>query len=180
MKQPDIKLNPHPKMRYEITLTIEDAPGAFDAVNGSAGYLVSNDRCVPLEPFSGAQHVPRKDLPMVLTHVSDKVYKGTLYLDYLQDEDYFGLGLCRWSMPFADFSLYIGNLTFAHSIALADILAGKSVKRYFNQRSYFSEDAKSKRDGHPRVSSGNANRADFGDESKTTFSMMLSAQEKFE
>lgn len=23
MNQPDIKLNPHPKMRYEITLTIE-------------------------------------------------------------------------------------------------------------------------------------------------------------
>ena len=180
MKQPDIKLNAHPKMRYEITLTIEDAPGPFDAVEGSAGYQVSNDRCVPLQPVSGARHTPRKHVPIALTRVSDKVYKGELYVDLLQDEDYFGLGLCRWSMPFANFGLQIGNLVFGHSIALEDILASKSVTRYFNNQSYFSEDAKSKNDNHPRVSSGNANRSDFGNESKNTFSTTLTAKEKFQ
>jgi hypothetical protein len=180
MKQPDIKLNPHPKMRYEITLTIEGAPGPFDAVEGSTGYEVENSSCVPLTPFSGATLVPRKHIPMALTRVSDKVYRGELYVDLLQDEDYFGLGLCRWSMPFADIDLQIRNLAFAHAIALKDILASKSVTRYFNNRSYFSEDARSRKDGHPRVSSGNAERSDFGAESKNTFSTTLTAREKFQ
>lgn len=117
---------------------------------------------------------------MVLTRVNDKVYKGELYVDLLADEDYFGLGLCRWSMPFADFGLQIGNLVFGHSIALEDILAGKSVTRYFNNGSYFSEYAKSKKDDHPLISSGRANRSDFGQDSKNTFSTTLTAKEKFQ
>lgn len=180
MKQPEIKLNPHPKMRYEITLTIEDAPGPFDAVEGSAGYQVSNDRCVPLQPISGAQHTPRKSVPLSLTRVSDKVYKGMFYVDYLQDEDYFGLGVCRWSMTFVGFSLQIGNLVFSHSLDLNEALVGKPVPRYFNNRSYFSEDAKSKRDDHPRISSGNAQRSDFKEDSNNTFSMTLTAKENFQ
>ncbi|AIA69641.1 putative exported protein [Pectobacterium atrosepticum SCRI1043] len=179
MEKIDIKLNPHPKMRYEITLTIEDAPGPFDAVKGSAGYEVANGDCVPLTPFSGATLTPRKNVPMALTRVSDKVYKGELYVDLLTDEDYFGRGLCRWSMPFANFALQIGNLTFAQSISLEDILASKSDTRYFNKLSYVSEDARSPKSDHPRGSSGNASRAEFKDPTNT-FSISLSAKEKFQ
>ncbi|MDM0040267.1 hypothetical protein QTH89_10545 [Variovorax sp. J22G21] len=180
MKQPDIKLNPQPKMRYEITLTIEDSPGPFDAVEGSAGYEVANGNCVPLTPFSGATLVPRKRVPMALTRVSDKVYKGEFYVDLLTDEDYFGLGLCRWVSTGINASLRIGNLSFGPFLSLNEIATKKSATRYFNRRSYFSEDAKSKRDDHPRISIGNANRSDFGDESKNTFSTSLSAEERFE
>jgi len=179
MKKPDIKLNPHPRMRYEITLTIEDAPGPFDTVEGSAGYEVANGSCVPLTPFTGATIEPTKNVPIALTRLSDKVYKGEIYVDLLADEDYFGLGLCRWSMPFADFGLRIGNLLFGHSIALNDILEGKSDTRYFNHRSYFSDDAKSQKDNRPRVSSGRANRSDFKEDSKSTFSTTLVAKKKF-
>ena len=179
MKKPEIKLNPHPKMRYEITLTIEDAPGPFDAIEGSAGYEVANGACVPLTPFSGATITPTKHVSIELTRVSDKVYKGELYVDLLMDEDYFGLGICRWSMPFSDFDLQVGNLALAHSISIEDILAGNSVTRYFNNRSYVSEDAKSRKSDHPRVSSGKANRSDFKEDSKTTFSMTLAAKKKF-
>lgn len=178
MKKTDIKLNPHPKMRYEITLTIEDAPGPFDAVEGSAGYEVTNGSCVPLTSFSGATLVPTKNVPIALNRVNDKVYKGEIYIDLLEDEDYFGLGLCRWSMTFANFGLPIGNLLFGHSISLKDILRGKSVSRHFNKRSYFSEDAKSKKGTHPRLSIGNADRSEFGNESKNTFSTTLSVEEK--
>lgn len=174
MKKPDIKLNPHPKMRYEITLTIEDAPGPFDAVEGSAGYEVANGSCVPLTPFSGATLTPEKDVPMALSRVSDKVYKGELYVDLLVDEDYFGLGLCRWSMPFANFSLRIGNLAFGHSIALNDILANRSATRYFSTLSY-RESAPLKDGERPWVNSGNAQRSDFK-EPKSTFSMTLTAK----
>ncbi|MDM0038258.1 hypothetical protein QTH89_17650 [Variovorax sp. J22G21] len=180
MKKPDIKLNPHPKMRYEVTLTIEDAPGPFDVIDGSSGYDVSNDRCVPLEPFSGARPTPEKSLPIALTRVSDRVYKGTLYVDHLKDEDYFGLGVCRWSLTSVGFGLRVGNLIFSHSLDLDEVLAGKSVPRYFNKHSFVSEYAKAKPDGHPLITSGNAHRSDFKEDSNNTFSTTLSAQEKFE
>lgn len=178
MKKPDIKLNPHPKMRYEITLTIEGAPGPFDAVEGTAGYEVTNGSCVPLTPFSGATLTPEKDVPMALIRVSDKVYRGELYVDLLTDEDYFGLGLCRWSMPFANFSLRVGNLVFGHPLALNDILEKKPVTRYFSMLSY-RESTPSKDGERPWVISGNAQRSDFK-EPKSTFSMTLIAKEKFE
>jgi|GEM_PF-2561263 len=34
MKDPNIKQNPHPEMRSDITLTIQSAPGPFDVVAG--------------------------------------------------------------------------------------------------------------------------------------------------
>lgn len=179
MKNPDIKINPHPKMRYEITLSIEGAPGPFDAVKGSAGYEVTNGACVPLTPFSGATLKPDKNVPMSLNRVSDTAYKCDIYVDLLMDEDYFGQGLCRWSMRFVDFDLQIGNLAFAHSISLDDVLAGKSATRYFNNLSYVSEDAKSPKSDHPRISSGNPERADFTDP-KNTFSMTITAKENFQ
>ncbi|MCZ2498389.1 hypothetical protein GN316_16635 [Xylophilus sp. Kf1] len=179
MKNPDIKVNPNPKMRYAITLTIEESPGPFDSVNGSAGYEVTNGACVPLTKFSGATVIPNKNVPMSLTSVGATAYKGDVFVDLLTDEDYFGQGLCRWSMRFVDFDLQIGNLAFAHSISLEDVLAGKSVTRYFNRLSYVSEDAKSPKSDHPRVNSGNPNRADFTDP-KNTFSITITAKENFQ
>lgn len=44
MKTPDIKQNSHSKMRYEVTLTVNSAPGPFDAVMGFVQYTVMNDR----------------------------------------------------------------------------------------------------------------------------------------
>lgn len=179
IKKPDINVNPHPKMRYEITLTLEGAPGPFDSVNGSAGYEVTNGACVPLTPFSGAKLTPHKNVPMSLSRVNDTTYTGDIYVDLLTDEDYFGQGLCRWSMRFVNFDLEIGNLAFAHSISLDDVLAGKPDARYFNNLSYVSEDAKSPKSDHQRVSSGNASRTQFKDPA-STFSMTLSAKEKFQ
>ncbi|RST45009.1 hypothetical protein [Variovorax sp. DXTD-1] len=180
MKKPDIKLNPHPKMRYEITLTIENAPGPFDAVEGSLDYQVQNDRCVPLQPVSGAKPTPSKHLPLAFTRISDKVYKGEFYADLLQDEDYFGLGICRWSLTFASAYLNVGNWKFGPFISLEDILASKPVTRYFNNESYFSEEAKSKRsDNPPATDDGRTHRSDFK-EPKNTFSTTLVGREKFQ
>lgn len=179
IKKPDIKVNPHPKMRYEITLSIEGAPGPFDSVDGFTGYEVTNGACVPLTPFSGATLTPSKNVPISLSSVSDTAYRGEIYVDLLRDEDYFGQGLCRWSMRFVDFDLQVGNLAFAHTLSLDDVLAGQSVTRYFNSLSYASEDAKAPKDDHPRVSSGNASRTQFNDPTNT-FSLTLSAKENFQ
>ncbi|WP_049623669.1 hypothetical protein [Frateuria defendens] len=171
VKSPDIKQNPHPKLRYEITLVIKDAPGPFDSIAGSVDYKVENDRCVPLTPISGATVAPEKSVPLVFTRISDNLYKGTLYTDLMQDEDYYGMGVCHWAMVGAGVDLKVKNVDFSPSIFLKDIFARQSVTRYFSNRSYFSADL-------ARVDIGNVNRSDFEEEAKETFSVTLMVEEE--
>jgi hypothetical protein len=53
LMNPDIRQNPHPKMRYDITMTIEGAPSPFDSVNGHMQYDISNERCAPEDNLAG-------------------------------------------------------------------------------------------------------------------------------
>ncbi len=170
MKTPDIKQNPHPTMRYEITVTIDGAPGPFNAVEGYVLYQVANNQCIPLEPVSGATPVVEKRVPLVLTPVGDNVFKGTMYVDLMQDEDYFGMGVCHWTVAGLGANPKVKNLVFSPGITLNDIQAQRSVPRYFSNRSYFNAD-------NPRVVTGNARRADFESEAKDTFSITLTAKE---
>jgi len=172
MKNPDIKQNPHPKQRYDITLKIDGAPGPFDAITGSVDYRVSNGRCVPLTPISGATLEPEKNVPLVFTRVSDNVYKGTLYIDLFLDEDYYGLGVCHWDVVAAGIDLTIGKLDFSPSIFLDDIKSGKPVIRYFSRRAYLEYRNTS------LVDIGNAHRDDFKEDAPHTFSTTLTAEEQ--
>jgi len=136
MKTPDIKQNPHPKMRYEITMTIQGAPGPFDSISGFVQYKVSNDRCVPLTPVSGATLPPEKSVPLELSHVSDNVYKGTLYVDLLQDEDYYGLGVCHWAVVAATASLKVKKADFSPDLFAESVLKQASETRYFSKKQF--------------------------------------------
>ena len=136
MKTPDIKQNPHPKMRYEITMTIQNAPGPFDSVSGFVQYKVSNDRCVPLTPISGATLPPEKSVPLELSHVTDNIYKGSLYVDLLQDEDYYGLGVCHWAVVAATVSLTVKKADFSPDLFVNSILKQSSETRYFSKKQF--------------------------------------------
>jgi hypothetical protein len=172
MKTPDIQQNPHAKMRYEITVKIDDAPGPFESVQAIAQYDVANDRCVPLTPGSGATIPPDKSVPITLTKSGENTYHGEVYVDLLEDADYYGLGVCHWTMSSVSMYLQHQKLTFPPSISLANIIAQKSETRYFNKRSYAQADTQ-------RVDTGNPNRADFKSEADNTFSVSMSARENF-
>lgn len=177
MKQPEIRFNPHPGARYEITLTVQDAPGPFDAIEASVDYQVANEQCVPLAPVSGARLTPRKHLTIALSRVATNVYKGELYLDRLADQDYFGLGVCRWSVTGAGAILRIGGTEFSAPIFLEDIVTKQPASRFFSALSY-RESAPLPQGQEPWVDAGSARRSDFKDPN-STFSATLVAEEKF-
>ncbi|RYH55861.1 MAG: hypothetical protein EON54_12470 [Alcaligenaceae bacterium] len=177
MKQPDIQFNPHPKMRYEITLTVQDAPGRFDAVDASVDYQVANEQCVPLAPVSGARLSPRKHLPVALVPVSANVFKGEFYLDRLADQDYYGLGVCRWSVTGAGATLRVGGTEFSAPIFIEDILAKRPASRFFSALSY-RESAPLPQGQEPWVDVGSAKQSDFRDPA-STFSTALVTEAKF-
>lgn len=178
MKTPDIKQNSHPKMRYEITMTIQGAPGPFDSISGFAQYKVSNGHCVPLTPISGATLPPESRIPISFTRVSDNLYKGVIYTDLMQDEDYYGLGVCRWSVVAASADLKIGGTALSPAIFHDDIVAQKSVATYFVNSDYLDSGSAN---GEERVVSGNPDRAFYLPASRTDlFSITLAAREDFQ
>ncbi|WP_090177996.1 hypothetical protein [Luteibacter sp. UNC138MFCol5.1] len=136
MNKPDIKLNPHPKMRYEITMTVEGAPGPFEKIEGHVDYHVSNPNSVPLTPFSGATVEPQADAPLTFEHVGGNVYKAFFYADRFLDEDYFGQGVCRWSLVGVTGNLIHEPITFSPSIFKDDVFSGRAVTRWFANDSY--------------------------------------------
>ena len=136
MKNPDIKQNPNPVKRYEVTMTIDGAPGPFDSVDGFMGFDVKNDACVPLTKFSGARLPPEKSVPFVLRQISGNVYRGVIYMDLLQDEDYYGLGVCHWSLTSVGAVLTKAKVGFTLSLSQGDLEAHKPATNYFTIASY--------------------------------------------
>ncbi|NYE27394.1 hypothetical protein HDE78_000319 [Rhodanobacter sp. K2T2] len=136
MTTPDIKFNPHPTKRYELTVTIKDAPGPFDSMQTYVLYDVTDPFCVPTLPGSGATNEPRKSVPLTLTKVGENTYTGTFYSDLIKDEDYSGKGVCHWKLSAVSMYLRHEKLTLPPSITWENILAGKPQTTYFSGLSY--------------------------------------------
>ena len=171
MNKPDVKLNPQPRMRYEITIKVANAPGPFDRVEGVVDYRVSNDNCVPLTPVTGATVAPEKRVPVVLTHSGGNVYTGEIYGDLLQDEDYYGKGICHWSVVAASANLFVKQVDFSAPLFHDDLLRGKPVTRYYSNRSYATTRVE-------RLDTGETDRSQYQDEANSTFSITVRAEHR--
>ena len=91
------KLNPSPRKAYELVLRLKDAPGDFAVVEGVAQYDVTNeDQCGRIEPATGTAARITSQEPVELRKVAEGEYRGTLYVDRMLDEDYYGRGVCKW------------------------------------------------------------------------------------
>jgi hypothetical protein len=169
MKKPDIKLNRQPRMSYEITVKVDNAPGPFDRIEGVVDYRVSNEVCVPLTPVTGATVAPEKRAPVVLTRTgSSNVYRGEVFADLLQDEDYYGKGVCHWSVVAASANLWVKQVDFSASLFHDDLLKGNPVTRYYSNRSYATTQM-------GRVDTGETDRSQYQDEANAIFSVTISA-----
>ena len=138
----DYKLNPHPKQRYDITMTIANAPGSFASVKSWMQYDVINSQCLPppdSNPQGTSNHMTRP-VPFELTRVSDTEYIGTVYTDFLLDEDYYGRGLCHWKLLNVGVDLKSTGAeketSFLPSISLKDLRARKAVTLHFWERGF--------------------------------------------
>ncbi len=130
MDDSHIKQNPHPKQAYEITVTIRDAPGPFDSVRGAMAFEVENDECVPWDPVSGGRKVPTSYPPVPLEPLGSGRYQGIIYLDLLQDDDYFGLGTCHWHFNGLIVTLGAFNRTFGADFTTEQIRAQSIGDQY--------------------------------------------------
>ncbi len=177
VNEPDIKLNPHSKMRHELVLTIEDSPGPFDVVEGGVFYKPANSHCVPLVYEKGSLFALGKHVPFALTLIENSTYKGEFFTDLLVDEDYFDKGLCHWVVDFVGVNLKKASVTLNPSInvnptiTFRDDMDKNPVTRFFPNQVYLADDR--------TTLSGYVTRSDIPGDSRGSFSTTLRVEEKF-
>lgn len=120
---------------YEITLEIENAPGPFGHVVAEMDYDVADRRCMPrLGGMSGTRVQGTQVIPVRLERIGPSTYRGVVYDELLVDEDYYGLGICRWRFEGVGFGLQAtgsdADTRFGEYLSRNDITAGERVRGY--------------------------------------------------
>ncbi|MCC4606185.1 hypothetical protein HG421_00975 [Xanthomonas campestris pv. badrii] len=142
------KLNPSPRKAFEVTLTLKDAPGAFGLVQGAAQYDVSNEaECGKIQPETGTAGRITSQEDFALKKVSDTEYRGTVYLDLMQDEDYYGRGVCHWEFSGASVLLKATGAEeetrFLSFIEAKTVTAQQALTKYYWAKGYPRSESKS-------------------------------------
>ncbi|WP_349984394.1 hypothetical protein ABRP17_016980 [Stenotrophomonas sp. WHRI 8082] len=135
------KLNPAPRQAYEFVLKIDDAPGPFAVVEGSAQYDVVNEQeCGRIVPATGRAGRITSQENVQLQKVGDNEYRGTVYLDLMQDEDYYGRGVCQWKFSGAGAMLKAtgaaGETRFLSFIEADRFVKGDSETQHYADMGY--------------------------------------------
>lgn len=131
--------NPNPKRRYDITMTIKNAPGTFEDVSWGAQYDAPD--CVyMMDGTAGVHGNVDTAIAIDFKKIDAATYIGTIYLDAMLDEDYFGKGECKWQFTGAYARLRAtgkGEETlFVSFIDPKDVAATKTITSYYLFRDY--------------------------------------------
>lgn len=100
---PIAKTNPNPAQGYEITVELVDPPADIRSIAGEAHFGVSSRACLPYQDriarvTIGTSYIKK----FALTQVGENTYQGRIFLDWPIDEDYYGLGVCKWKIATVD------------------------------------------------------------------------------
>ncbi|TQM17458.1 hypothetical protein FB548_0842 [Pseudoxanthomonas sp. 3HH-4] len=98
-ESPVAKTNPNPTQRYEITVGLVDPPADIKRISGEAHFSIPDVACMPT-PDRIAGYTPGSSYikNFSLTYAGGNTYKGHIFLDWPVDEDYYGLGVCKWEI----------------------------------------------------------------------------------
>ena len=98
---PEVRLNPSPQQRYEITLTIEDPPASVE-VRGQVQFFITNTDCMPfVDRIAGIKPDSTFRVPLMFEQETATTFVGHFFADALLPENYYGLGECHWNFTSA-------------------------------------------------------------------------------
>lgn len=137
----DVKptINPHPTLRYQITLRIENAPGPFEEINAVVSYEVTDKRCSPEDKFAGVYYPPSDQyVPLQLRPTGNDTYTGYVHRDLFESDDYFGLGTCDWDVGDITATLRSNNTLRAYLFRSS--MDGEGFENnYFTKHDFFDK-----------------------------------------
>ena len=94
-----VRENTSPNHGIDFTWKVRNAPAPFGSVVARAQYDVVNwDECGYVNPATGTAMGMTIARPLPLKKVSSDEYAGTVYLDLLRNESYYGKAKCKWGL----------------------------------------------------------------------------------
>lgn len=125
-----------PAREYALVIAFAGLPGPVSDVQASADFAVDNVECVPPMELSGARLRPEHGIELPLQSLDANRYATALHADALVDEDYFGLGVCRWSLNWATVRFRSAQTEFVGAIPMEDIQSGRPVTLHYLASDY--------------------------------------------
>ncbi|MFC0156303.1 hypothetical protein ACFFJ4_22850 [Xanthomonas dyei] len=175
---PVYQKNPHPTQAYRITLTIEDAPGPFDWISGTAFYQMTNHKqCTPIEPIAGVWSKSDEDgIPIRFEKRDASTYVATIYADGMVDADYYSKGVCKFELDGVGISLRAtgdnNETRFQPALFKDEIHSSTPKVTYFWKGRYPKADMENFPDG------GETSKDQFNDTAKNNlFKVTLAVEE---
>ena len=125
-----------PEHTYELTMSIENAPGLFEFVRGRVTVQAKNDACAPVQPISGVQIAPRVILPLEIKKISDTEYRCVFHADPLLNEAYWkNHPPCEWEFTAVGVLLKATGADeetgFNHALWSDELDKGLPIKHHF-------------------------------------------------
>ena len=134
------QLNPHPKQAYRLRIKINDAPGPLVSMNDTYIRYMARDCSYVINHIEGVTSHPRKYVDIPLRQVGKNEYEASFYFDAVQDEDYFGEGVCHWKPDgFGGTFKATGKeeeTGFTISDVMRNLLEKKTLTKYYWKWSY--------------------------------------------
>ena len=134
------QLNPHPKQAYRLRIKINDAPGPLVSMNDTYIRYMARDCSYVINHIEGVTSHPRKYIDIPLHQVGKNEYEASFYFDAVQDEDYFGEGVCHWKPDgFGGTFKATGKeeeTGFTISDVMRNLLEKKTLTKYYWKWSY--------------------------------------------
>ena len=129
IKSVEPTLNPKPKEIYDITVTVEGAPGEFLSAEGVHRYAIEDETCLPLTSFSGVPAVTYARYEKVrYKRTTPTTFTARVVLDKFMPKDDYGLGLCKWTSNVL--SAKLNNGINQHTISFSPI-SELQAKRFY-------------------------------------------------
>ena len=134
------QLNPHPKQAYRLKIKINDAPGPLVSMNNTYVRYMARDCSYVINHIEGVTSHPRKYVDIPFRQVGKNEYEASFYFDAVQDEDYFGEGVCHWKPDgFGGTFKATGKeeeTGFTISDVMRNLLEKKTLTKYYWKWSY--------------------------------------------
>ena len=134
------QLNPHPKQAYRLRIKINDAPGPLKLMrNMSVGYG-ARDCSYIINHIEGVSANPEKKVRAETRKLAEFEYEAIIYADAVQDEDYFGEGVCHWKAEGFGLGFQAtgspNETIFNFGDSLNDLIEKKTLTKYYWKWSY--------------------------------------------
>ncbi|MDO4642091.1 MAG: hypothetical protein Q4A84_10420 [Neisseria sp.] len=134
------QLNPHPTKAYRIKIKINDAPGPLKLMGQLELDYVAKNCTYVINNIEGVSTEPQKAIEVPISQVREFEYEAIVYTDAMQDEDYFGQGVCHWRPEGYGFGFKATGspieTRFSFGGILTDLIENKILTKYYWKGGY--------------------------------------------